>query len=104
MAKFEAYAASHKNATFIAKPQTGSQGDSISLCKELRDLPYDVTNKEVTVQLYLDKPLLLEGTKFDLRVYVVVTSIDPLQAYVCDEGLARFCTAKYEAPTKSNFK
>lgn len=27
-----------------------------------------------------------------------------MQAYICDEGLARFCTVKYEAPTKSNFK
>jgi hypothetical protein len=30
--------------------------------------------------------------------------VDPIQAYVCDEGLARFCTSPYEAPTKANFK
>ena len=30
--------------------------------------------------------------------------MDKIQAYVCDEGLARFCTVPYEAPTKSNFK
>ena len=33
-----------------------------------------------------------------------MTGIDPLEAFVCDEGLARFCTSKYEAPAKSNFK
>jgi len=27
-----------------------------------------------------------------------------MQAYICDEGLARFCTTKYEKPTKENFK
>ena len=43
------------------------------------------------------------GIKFDLRVYVVVVGIDPIQAYICDEGLARFCTVKYKAPSKTNF-
>jgi hypothetical protein len=36
--------------------------------------------------------LLLDGYKFDLRVYVLVVGIDPIQAFVCEEGLARFCT------------
>ena len=48
--------------------------------------------------------MLLDGIKFDLRVYVVVTGLNPIQAYIYDEGLARFCTAAYEAPTKANYK
>lgn len=27
-----------------------------------------------------------------------------MHAFVCDEGLARFCTKKYKAPTKENFR
>lgn len=27
-----------------------------------------------------------------------------MKAYICDEGLARFCTTKYEQPTRLNFK
>jgi tubulin polyglutamylase TTLL11 len=27
-----------------------------------------------------------------------------MHAFVCDEGLARFCTEKYAAPTKENFR
>merc|ERR1719223_1693730 len=34
------YQAKHKNATYIAKPWKGGQGDSISLFKEMRDLPF----------------------------------------------------------------
>jgi hypothetical protein len=60
-------------------------------------------DKEITVQKYLSKPLLINGLKFDLRVYVVVVSIDPIEAYIADEGLARFCTVKYKKPVRSNF-
>lgn len=58
---------------------------------------------DFNVQRYLDKPLLISGFKFDLRVYVVVVGVNPLTAFICDEGLARFCTQKYEAPKKTNF-
>ena len=61
-------------------------------------------DKNIVVQKYLDKPLLLNGFKFDLRVYVCVFGTNPVQAFICDEGLARFCTAKYEKPKKDNYK
>lgn len=60
--------------------------------KELKELAFSLETKELVIQRYLDKPLLLDGIKFDLRVYVVVVGKDPIKAYICDEGLARFCT------------
>lgn len=44
---------------------------------------------------YLDDPLLVCRKKFDIRMYVLVTSFRPLRAWVSDLAFCRFCTALY---------
>ena len=40
--------------------------------------------------------------KFDLRIYALLSGIDPLRIYIYNEGLARFATHKYVAPSTNN--
>lgn len=42
----------------------------------------------------------ITGYKFDIRVYVAVTSYDPLVIYMYEEGLTRFATVRYEKNVK----
>lgn len=50
----------------------------------------------------MHKPHLIDGFKYDLRVYVFVNGINPLRIYMYKDGLARFATVLYEKPNKKN--
>lgn len=69
------------------------------LIKRISDIP-KVTNQEWIVQPYIDKPLLLGKKKFDLRLYVLISSVSPYICYLNEEGLARFCVEDYQEPSK----
>lgn len=43
--------------------------------------------------------MLINDNKFDMRIYVVMTSINPLRIYMYKDGLARFASGKINSST-----
>ncbi|KAM3182421.1 hypothetical protein ACTXT7_012409 [Hymenolepis weldensis] len=79
------------NCTWIIKPPASSRGRGIYLVSKLVDIP---KRKKAIAQKYISDPYLINGNKFDLRIYVYVTSVDPLRIYVHQNGLVRFASQK----------
>nr|XP_033819134.1 probable tubulin polyglutamylase TTLL9 isoform X1 [Geotrypetes seraphini] len=94
--------------TWIMKPVARSQGRGIFLFRKLKDIMdwrkdggrSDDQKEEMQVenyvaQRYIESPYLIGGRKFDLRVYVLVTSYIPLRAWLYRDGFARFSSTRY---------
>ena len=56
------------------------------------------------IQEYIDNMLLYRGHKFDVRMYVLFTSIDPLIAYLHFPGFLRVAKNKYVSPNPENMR
>jgi len=88
-----------KNVTFIIKPEASCQGRGIFLTRNCDDVD---PNDHYVAQRYILKPFLIDGLKFDLRIYVLLAGCDPLRIYIYKEGLARLATETYQAPGRDN--
>ncbi|CAD5225891.1 unnamed protein product [Bursaphelenchus okinawaensis] len=99
---------------WIMKPVSGAQGRGIFLFKKLKEIQEwkklfyatlcyeaqkggksDADTQPYVVQSYIHKPYLIGGKKFDVRLYVLVTSFRPLNAWVHREGFSRFSHSQY---------
>ena len=78
---------------WIVKPANMSRGRGIYIIDDVSEVSVDDLS---IISRYISNPLLINGHKFDLRIYVLVTSVDPLRIYVFKEGLARFASQVYQ--------
>ena len=74
------------------KPAAKSRGRGIHVINEITSVIY---GEPMIMQRYLKNPLLLNGFKFDLRIYVLVTSVNPLEVFLYNEGFGRFSTVPF---------
>lgn len=77
---------------YIMKPSASSCGKGIKVIGPKTQ----ITRKTgYVVSQYISNPHLIDGYKYDLRIYVVVTCFEPLKIFLFKEGLVRFATQKY---------
>ncbi|XP_049761847.1 tubulin polyglutamylase TTLL13 [Elephas maximus indicus] len=96
---FQSYGRQRKTRTYICKPDSGCQGRGIFITRNPREIK---PGEHMICQQYISKPLLIDGFKFDMRIYVLITSCDPLRIFMYEEGLARFATMPYVEPNINN--
>ncbi|XP_062824401.1 tubulin polyglutamylase TTLL5 isoform X4 [Anolis carolinensis] len=83
---------------WIVKPVASSRGRGVYLINSPNQISLE---ENILVSRYINNPLLIDDFKFDVRLYVLVTSYDPLLVYLYEEGLARFATVRYDQGAKN---
>uniref|UniRef100_A0A8D2LMZ4 Tubulin--tyrosine ligase-like protein 5 n=1 Tax=Varanus komodoensis TaxID=61221 RepID=A0A8D2LMZ4_VARKO len=83
---------------WIVKPVASSRGRGVYLINNPNQISLE---ENILVSRYINNPLLIDDFKFDVRLYVLVTSYDPLIIYLYEEGLARFATVRYDQGSKN---
>ncbi|KAJ3185303.1 hypothetical protein HDU85_001353 [Gaertneriomyces sp. JEL0708] len=98
-------------SVWIMKPVGKAQGKGIFLINKIsmingwkKDVKGVVGGGEEVeayiVQRYIERPLLIGGKKFDIRIYVLVTSYYPLTIYVHRNGFCRFSNSQFSMQAK----
>ena len=91
-------ATEQNKALWILKPSASSCGKGIKLLTKKSQVQ---EKSGVIISKYVGKPFLINNRKFDLRIYVLVTSFDPLKVYLYHEGLVRFASEEYAVNSKT---
>lgn len=96
--RFKTEYENNPKSLWILKPVASSCGRGIKIIIKGSSIP---KRPGYLVSKYIANPHLINGFKYDLRVYALVTSYDPLRIYMYDNGLVRFCTEPYTTSVKS---
>ncbi|CAM9856365.1 unnamed protein product, partial [Laminaria digitata] len=88
---------------WVVKPAGLSCGRGVVAASSLRELMV-VCHRlrwKAVVQKYVERPLLVQGFKFDIRQWVLVTSCNPLVLWGFDESYVRFSSKPFSMDTSS---
>lgn len=84
------YAHTHPEALFVAK---NNEHRNIEI-RSIHEI--NLNASDTFAQEFIHNPFLVDGYKFDIGVYVLITSVDPLRIYIyAGDILFRYCMVKY---------
>ncbi|KAL1450600.1 hypothetical protein WDU94_002943, partial [Cyamophila willieti] len=84
----------------VLKPVANCSGYGIKVYRKIEDTKREIyplkslNNNNYfrfVLQKYIERPLLIYGVKFDLRVWYLVTTLNKMKIWVYQEGYVRFC-------------
>ncbi len=81
------------SSPWIVKLSTGKRALGIKLVTSSQDIPRD--SSQYIAQHYIPDPFLLRGRKFHIRLYLVITNLQPLRAILHREGLVLLAASNY---------
>ena len=87
---------------WIVKPANLSRGRGIHLLKgekeflKLMKMSQKQNANPYLISKYISNPHLINNKKYDLRIYVLITSFSPLKVFLHENGLVRFATEDYK--------
>ncbi|XP_037828580.1 tubulin glycylase 3A [Lucilia sericata] len=85
---------------WIVKPANKCRGRGIHLSNNLKKIvnivnPSIATKSRFVVQKYMERPLIIHQTKFDIRQWFLISSIHPLMVWMYKECYLRFSSQEY---------
>ncbi|XP_050527779.1 tubulin glycylase 3A-like [Daktulosphaira vitifoliae] len=86
--------------TWIVKPISNCSGQGIVMARHLDVIKEKIlldtdSGSSFIVQKYIEKPLLINSCKVDLRQWFLVTDMNPIVVWMYKEGYVRFCSKKF---------
>lgn len=98
----------YETCNFAVTQTSKCQGRGIFIFNKMSEISkWKTYNKDnppepYVCQKYLMDPLLLGGRKFDMRIYALCTSYNPLTVYLYRTGFARFAHDRYDNSDTDN--
>jgi len=94
-----------RNNMWIGKPRNDYGGSGIRVYKGTDPVLVKAVKAcesgRSIMQQYLADPLLIGGYKFHMRIHLVITNLEPLQAFVQENGQCLFATKPYSLSSKT---
>ena len=91
---------------WLLKPGSSSRGRGIKVYKSYEKVVARINllkgnTRLWVVQKCIENPLIVEGRKFDIRQWVLVTDWNPLTIWMYSECYVRFCVQEYDPKGES---
>ena len=90
---------------WIMKPSNLSRGRGVTIVDNLNPIEQSmsaINNSGIIVQKYIENPLIVYNRKFDIRQWVLITSLSPLHIWMWKEPYIRFGAEDYKMDDLNN--